>query len=245
MVYGQIEPSIHHHVLTSKSPEGKPINATLVRKGLPVALLATCKLINEEAAPFFQSDLEVLENEPLKLNVDIGGADTLVSFQSSLVAYFGVIPEVPQVEVPPPEQLPSGPPAGPLLVAGVRLGRNETPEREYWFHYENTQSFVHRAAKILDRTRLCLITDDRPFDVEIRLMDEIGTWPKCFFSFMSSTYRVCKKSRVSIVVQAKLIEIEDTSDFAAARHEAWRNWQRGAELLYQPHRPTVRFEDIG
>jgi hypothetical protein len=60
----------------------------LIRKSLPVALLRTCRLINNEATAFFKSPMEELAKEPLRFVLDYSAAIALTIPRSPLVACF-------------------------------------------------------------------------------------------------------------------------------------------------------------
>jgi hypothetical protein len=57
--------------LANNSPPTKePASITLVTKSVPAALLATCRQINHETLPYFESLLAVLQEEPNRFIVD-------------------------------------------------------------------------------------------------------------------------------------------------------------------------------
>ena len=77
MVYEEIETSTCHYRLKDPSFKPKcehqttPVSyMTLVVRSLPVALLATCRLIHKEAVPFLAPKLETLRDEPSHFIID-------------------------------------------------------------------------------------------------------------------------------------------------------------------------------
>ncbi|KAI4679038.1 uncharacterized protein J4E88_006330 [Alternaria novae-zelandiae] len=91
MVYEEIETSTCHYRL--RDPTFKPESEeqttqasymTLAVKSLPVALLATCRLIHEEAAPFLAPKLETLRDEPSHFIIDSTSLHSFVNNYRSI-----------------------------------------------------------------------------------------------------------------------------------------------------------------
>lgn len=91
MVYEEIEISSCHYRLKDPTfkpePEEQTTQAsymTLVVKSLPVALLGTCRLIHEEAAPFLAPKLETLRDEPSHFIIDSTSLHSFVNNYRSI-----------------------------------------------------------------------------------------------------------------------------------------------------------------
>jgi hypothetical protein len=89
MVYEEIKADTRHYRLKDPVFEarshGMPASyITLVTQNLPVVLLATCHLINEEAKPIFAPKLAALRNEPAQYIVDSASFDTSTEEELSL-----------------------------------------------------------------------------------------------------------------------------------------------------------------
>jgi hypothetical protein len=94
IVYEQIGITTKHHTLESTNAPDKYSEITLVRKSLPVQILATCRLINDEAKTFLRPKLAKLRNQPLRFLVDCASATALVDLRySPLVRCFGLVPD--------------------------------------------------------------------------------------------------------------------------------------------------------
>ncbi|KAF2028448.1 hypothetical protein EK21DRAFT_20903, partial [Setomelanomma holmii] len=66
IVYEHIDISIHRQVVSSESVSGKASQIVLIRRCLPVSLLAACKLINHESMAVFTTKLREMQNDPLR-----------------------------------------------------------------------------------------------------------------------------------------------------------------------------------
>ncbi|KAF2128439.1 hypothetical protein P153DRAFT_318255, partial [Dothidotthia symphoricarpi CBS 119687] len=99
MVYDCIHITTTKHVLTKTDAELPPniwpksegrasLPITLIRKSIPAAILATCRLINQEATPLLAPRLEELQREPLRFFVDFAAATALTHMDSPLRACF-------------------------------------------------------------------------------------------------------------------------------------------------------------
>ena len=97
MVYEEIEISSCHYRLKDPTfkPEPEPEEQTtqpsymtLVVKSLPVALLATCRLIHEEAARFLAPKLETLRDEPSHFIIDSTSLHSFVNNYRSIGTIF-------------------------------------------------------------------------------------------------------------------------------------------------------------
>jgi hypothetical protein len=96
MVYEYLEIGVRRHTLTNTEPSWCPCwkptsdesdaNIILIRPYLPVAILSTCRLINQEAAPLLDRKLRELEKIPLQFFLSYGGAYCLT--QGRLLASF-------------------------------------------------------------------------------------------------------------------------------------------------------------
>ncbi|KAH6866555.1 hypothetical protein BKA58DRAFT_388209 [Alternaria rosae] len=91
MVYEEIEISTCHYRLedptfySDSSEEATPSSyMTLVVKSLLLALLATCRLIHHEAAPYLAHKLETLRNEPSHFTIDSTSLYSLVNSYNSI-----------------------------------------------------------------------------------------------------------------------------------------------------------------
>jgi hypothetical protein len=93
IVYAQLDIVTRSHVLDKtnaqdctqwKVTDSTDPSITLTRKALPVAILATCRLIQEEATQVLTPRLRELEKEPVRFHLGYGGVNALTS-QSSLL----------------------------------------------------------------------------------------------------------------------------------------------------------------
>jgi len=113
MVYEEIEISSCHYRLNDPTfkpePEEQTTQAsymTLVVKSLPVALLATCRLIHNEATPFLAPKLKTLRDEPSHFIIDS------TSFHSFVNNYRGIGTVLEKYEYDEIEETWFGPDAG-------------------------------------------------------------------------------------------------------------------------------------
>ncbi|KAF2824062.1 hypothetical protein CC86DRAFT_248540, partial [Ophiobolus disseminans] len=83
MVYEELEIATRRHVLSDvdvreasswEPPQAVDLAMTLVRKSIPVAILRTCRIINEEATPLLARKLRHLEKMPLCFQLSYGAA---------------------------------------------------------------------------------------------------------------------------------------------------------------------------
>jgi hypothetical protein len=89
MVYKEIDPHTRHYRLKDpafqpNSDDIPPSYITLVTKSLPVALLATCRLINAEAAPILAPKLKKLRKEAPHFIVDSASFGNLIEDKHSI-----------------------------------------------------------------------------------------------------------------------------------------------------------------
>jgi hypothetical protein len=86
MVYEEIEVATCKHELKQSETKDDPrhvdpnqgVSMTLLRATLPMSLLATCRLIRQEATPVLTRKVQELVEQPVRLSIDWSSAATIV-----------------------------------------------------------------------------------------------------------------------------------------------------------------------
>lgn len=200
MVHEEISATVHQHVLAGPGASGAPALAILVRKGLPTALLPTCRLINDETMPIFRKKYLETASKPVRFVVDKYTAKPLVSKASPLNERFGLTLEV---AMPEAQELPSVPLDLPHEIQEACLvGVDST--YDVHTHYEDVPSFVLRAKTTITNIVATSPTPTRGFDIEIRLRGEIGYWSANIMKyFLYNAYAMHSRTGLETVVYGR------------------------------------------
>jgi hypothetical protein len=104
LIYEYINVATYRLTLRASSSEGIPYTVTLIRRGLPIQLLATCQQIKYEATAILIPKTAGLRNQPLRLFVDLAPTDgplyTLPG-RGPFAYLFGVEKHEPSMPLPP------------------------------------------------------------------------------------------------------------------------------------------------
>jgi hypothetical protein len=210
IVYSQITPSTHYHVLIDYDHVGKLHTTNLVRQSLLVSLLATSHQIHDEAQPYINQKLQYLKKQTLVLVVDRYSATALVAeYGPHLhIACFGIEPKISRWWPPKNRKPPFARKMGadtshmlPLLTLGTS-SISKIPKSN--IHIEDLESFSNLCTTILARTLTAALTGERPYDIEIRLNGEIGDWDDLDMAkFMFQWIDVSGATDAAVVVYGK------------------------------------------
>jgi hypothetical protein len=255
MVYERVTPTTHQHVLAGPGPNGDPSYSVLVRQGLPTALLQTCRQIEHEAKSSFDKKYDEILKEPVRFVVDKYAAIPLVSSHSPLIACFGIQPKAPvqtgSIAVQLPTEIQDEPlelPLAPSIADACALHPSGTSDIEV--HHETVSSFVARAAKVVARTRLVPNSADHAFDIEFRLLEEIGGWKFSHVDeWLFGVAHVAIAGDFAILVTGKNTMYGSPyvySPMSQSANSAWRTWKMAfaAKEIWMTGRHKIRLVDL-
>lgn len=221
----------------------------LIRKSLPVALLATCHQFNQEATPIFNIKLAELRNEPMRFIVDRASAFALILGDSPLFACFG---ESINHECAEPRDRSYSPVAvsDPEISSRI-VPASYSPLLPPIIEEEDVQTLIDISAEMLPRIKSVPLTNGRPYDVEIRLTGDIKDWqPLMLEMFFAHATLLLNKADLAVPIMCKKPEDRPTVVPAQPEHRADNVWRSNLFqiLLEEPipafRRPCLRAVDL-
>jgi hypothetical protein len=197
IVYEQIDFTTKHHTLESTNAPDNSSNITFVRKSLPVQILATCQLINNEAKTFLRPKLAELQSQPMRFLVDCASAKALVDLNSPLVRSFGL--EERDADPRQYRDQPSGSLQSSVQQQQMLETIEEQDEDREPLSVE-AKAFIARCATAWSRLQSATVSTAGPSDVEIFLTDLHENDFQDSRELTSDIWRLSRTANIAIVV---------------------------------------------